>query len=700
MNADEVVSRLSALAHAARVFGSGVAGVDLDIGWSPPGQPERMLWTTSEDGRRRVEIRLDLDRMTEMSNPRAASRGSPGTASRGSHVEGFQSAFLHELGHVLYSGHPPGEPLVDEERMAMLGEALPARAQELSARPDTRVMLNQIGEILEDARIERRLIDRFRGARRYLAGHVAEALDAARAPTGQAPEPARPPAGPPTTVALGMDDIIRLDGCPGGSGRDGDTDLVVAGMPTMPAAAPDLARLVAVLFLQIWGADDQVAADELSPRLSGAAARLRSPLLAAVSADDPTVFADWLVTGLLVEIAGSFPEAFEEPAAEAGGSKGAAVYKTPPPATGQSLTGERREAPGEIGPQTVEYDRRATKPATTPEDATTLIGNLAQKLSSPGLLGHDTRAHTAGAADVRGKSPLQPQLIIYPRMDGSQTVDEVSVAMAHLVPSTVHSRQVLEQVVTIYGPPALEAFAGERAALRRAFEVNFERRFAGRYRSGRRVGIRNLRRLAVSRDLRLFQRMEVPDRLSYYFHLLIDVSPSMLTNRNAAKAVAVGYAFAEALDRLRVPVDVSLYSAAVTELYDHRRDRLDRFFGGDFGYYSSGTHEIEAIAYAKQKADTVEQTRKLIVVLTDGHPNSVALQRAGAGDLRTYYRDALIPWLRRAGIDLLAIGIGHSPSYHENAVSIGSSWQSIGVLMHLLDGVIAEGRRSHATLWQ
>ncbi|MCJ7795985.1 MAG: hypothetical protein MUQ56_04355, partial [Thermoleophilia bacterium] len=365
MDADEVVSRLSALAQAARVFGSGVAGVDLDIGWSPPGQPERMVWATGEDGRRRVEIRLDLDRMTEMSTTGAASRGSlgtasrgslgtaslgpPGAASRGSHVEGFQSAFLHELGHVLYSGHPPGEPLVDHERMAFLAETLPGRAHELAARAETRVMLNQIGEILEDARIERRLIERFRGARRYLAGHVAEALDEARGP------------------AAG------------------------AGMPGTPAAAPDLARLVAVLFLQIWGADDEVAAGEPAPRLSGAAARLRSPLLSAVSADDPTIFADWLVTGLLVEIAEFFPEAFEAAAAEAGGSKGEAVYKAPPPATGQSLTGERREAPGEIGPQTVDHDRTATKPDTSPDDTTTLIGHLAERLSSPGLLGHDAR---------------------------------------------------------------------------------------------------------------------------------------------------------------------------------------------------------------------------------------------------------------------------------------------------------------------
>ncbi len=201
-------------------------------------------------------------------------------------------------------------------------------------------------------------------------------------------------------------------------------------------------------------------------------------------------------------------------------------------------------------------------------------------------------------------------------------------------------------------------------------------------------------------DLRIFQRLEVPDRLSYYIHLLLDVSPSMLTNRNLQKAMAIGYAFAEALDTIRVPVDVSLYSSAITELYDHRRDALDLYFGGDFGYLSSGTHEIEAIAYAKQEADKVSEERKIIVVTTDGQPNSAALQRAGSEDLRSYYREHLIPWLRGAGIDLLAIGIGSTPSYHHNAATISSGWESIGVLMKLLDEIIARGQTSHAALWR
>ncbi len=649
--AERVVSRLSALTQAARVFGSGMAEVDLDIGWAPAGQPERMVWTEGEGGRRRVEIRLDLDRMV-------AALSSGGDTGRGGHVGRFQTAFLHELGHVIYSGRPPGEPLLDEPRMAELARSLPPDIQPVSRHPKVRALLNQIGEILEDARIERRLADRFRGAPRYLECHAHAAVEAAL-------------------------------------GDAGDFQF----RPSARSGA-ELGQLVAFLFLQIWGAEDRIARDALPERAAQAAERLRGPLLGAASEGDAQAFADWLVTDLLVELTHTFPTALELLSAESGSQEADDKQAAPSADAGESP----QLPPEEAGPEEERTapDGQAPPPEEQPsaaDETGEIISQMAERLTSLGLMDRDVARNVTGVAELNNDKALRTTIIVYPRIDGSTVVDEVPVANAHQVAPTVQSRQVLEQVTSHYGAPALEAFAGERGALRRAFEVNFERRFAGRYRAGRRVGTRNLRRYAVSQDLRLFQRMEVPDRLSYYFHLLIDVSPSMLTDRNGAKAIAVGYAFAESLDRLRVPVDVSLYSAAVTELYDHRRDRLDRYFGGDFGYYSSGTHEIEAIAYAKQKADAVDQTRKLIVVVTDGHPNSVALTRAGGTDLRCYYRDALTPWLRRAGVDLLAIGIGHSPSYHENAVAIGSSWQAIGVFMRLLDGVVAEGRKSHAELW-
>jgi cobalamin biosynthesis protein CobT len=283
-------------------------------------------------------------------------------------------------------------------------------------------------------------------------------------------------------------------------------------------------------------------------------------------------------------------------------------------------------------------------------------------------------------------------------------VDEIPVANARRIPVDERVRGVLRDMVSLYGPPALEAFASESGALRRAFQVNFERRHSGRYRSGRHIGVPNLRRFVIRRDLRLFQRLEVPDRLSYYFHLLVDVSPSMLRDRNVQKALAVGYAFTEALDRLRIPVDVSLYSSAISRVHDHRHDALEPFFGAGleagFGYFSSGTHEVEAIAFAKQVADDVEARRKLIVVITDGQPNNQAVARAGGSDAGQYVRLTLIPWLQRSQIDLLAIGIGSDPSYHANSVGLLSGWESIGVFMRLLDQIIAQSAQSHSVLWR
>ena len=321
-------------------------------------------------------------------------------------------------------------------------------------------------------------------------------------------------------------------------------------------------------------------------------------------------------------------------------------------------------------------------------------------MTAPALLFPKGESRHVRTLDRHERAAVRSRIILYPHADGSMILDEVPVARAAELEETERTRAVMRDFTRLYGPRALDAFAAEAAALRRAFQVNFERRFGGRYRTGKHMGVANIRHFVVRDDLRLFQRIERPDRLSYYFHLLLDVSPSMLTNRNLQKALAVGYAFAQALDRLHVPVDVSLYSSAITELHVHRRDALERFFGGRFGYLSSGTHEIEAIAYAKQQAERVTEERKIIVVTTDGQPNSVALSRTGAKDLRTYYRGTLNPWLQESGIDLLAIGIGSSPSYHPHAVTISSGWDSVAVFLRLLDDIIARSAQSHAELWR
>jgi hypothetical protein len=609
-----------------------------------------------------VELRLDLNRMARLLEADAETGET-------THVESFKSAFLHELGHVLFSLEM-GEAgaLLDDSRVERLAGRAPARTLEELGRPEIRHLLEGIGEILEDARVERLLMESFRGAGRYLHAHAQAALEVAR---GSAPE----------------DGLLgALEGRPQGR---------------------MLARLVAALYLELRGLGGDLGPDEVPRSLARTISRLRAPLLDIA---DPAGLVDWLVLDLLPELIESFPEMLAETAVRQGdqASGSAETQRIALPDDRQTrASGPSEESPGTVRSGRFETPGEAappegggTGPGRTPRaaDMEDVLEQMRRTLGSQGLLG--TRARHQSTLDRGSASGVESLIILYPHIDGSSVIDDVSLALAHRTPPTPQCRQVLQDVSERYGPLALEAFAGEAAALRRAFQVNYERRFIGRYRSGRRVGMPNLRRYTVNRDTRLFQRMEVPDRLSYYFHLLIDVSPSMLTDRNAAKAIAVGYAFAEALDRLRVPVDVSLYSAAITRLYDHRRDSLDRFFGGSFGYLSSGTHEIEAIAYAKAQADAVDEVRKLVVVVTDGHPNSVALHRAGETDLRRYYRGTLIPWLSRSGIDLLAIGIGTAPSYHEHAVSISSSWHSIAIFMDLLDRLIAEGRESHAALWR
>lgn len=667
-----LTARLEALARTARIFGSGVADVDVHVTWSLEPDSEQIRWFQGPSGRRAVDIRLQLNRMIDM------LRAKPGAITEAtteeSYVRAFKTGFLHELGHILFSSDPVGVDLSDESQLDVLRPGLPRRQQALLESPRLRRLLETVHHILEDGRIERNLMGSFRGARRYLESHAQQAL----------------------RVAYGQDRPLHE---PLASGQD------LAG-----ERSSTLNRLVALVFLDFWGWGQEWDRALVPPRVAQAAERLSRSLDGTGLRDNPVCLSRWVVSELLPELDDliDLAEGDEDSQVSAGG-------KEPPPEAepgeaqeeeageekerGQEERGQKgdgqegsgqEEAPALDGPGASDDRSQTSRMSET----------LEEQLMAPGLLAGSDRPERAA---IRGAEDAQAEtscIIVYPHVNGGRVIDEISVVRAGKARKTDRTRQVLADVQRIYGPRALDAFAAEAAALRRAFQVNFERKYEGRHRTGRHVGIRNLRCYVVADDLRIFQRMEVPDRLSYYIHLLLDVSPSMLTNRNLQKAMAIGFAFAQALDSLRVPVDVSLYSSAITELYDHRRDSLDLYFGSDFGYLSSGTHEIEAIAYAKQVAEKVSEERKIIVVTTDGQPNGAALQRAGADDIRSYYRDTLLPWLGAAGIDMLAIGIGSTPSYHPNAAAISSGWESIGVFMRLLDDIIAQGVTSHAALWR
>jgi len=615
--AAELVAQLEALTEAARVFGSGIAGVDVHLSWTLRGRTVPPRWTQGPDGSPVVSLRLGVNPLIEALGDEARTRA---------HTMAFKSAFLHELGHIIHTpyrhrGQAREEALSPAHPRRRELDVQPAASAE---RPDIADLLDGMIDYLEDARVERLLLEEFRGAPQFLGERARRARDRLASPGADEVE---------QTLAylfLGI--------------RGGPADLPPAASPWVTSTANDLL------------------------------ARLPDPPEAADVAES-------VVYDLFPRIADRVPAGWAGYEQPSGGQRARVGWPSPGPTN-----------PSEDG------DTPLREPVP-PDHPSGILDDL---VSPTGFgVGADARDQSAGGDEGSTRHASGDfELIFYPHVDGSLVVDEIEVAHAHRLIPTPEVTAVLHQVRERYGPLAVEAFAAETAALRRAFQVNADRRAAGRYRSGRRVGTTNLRRYLASQDLRLFQRIEVPARLSYYFHLLVDVSPSMLHFNNAAKALAVAYAMADSLQGLRVPVDVTLYSSAITVLHDWRADVLEPFFGEDFGYLSAGTYEIEALAYAKLQAARVPEERRLIVVITDGRPNGGGFYAIGAPDLKTYYQQTFIPWIRRAGIDVLAVGIEVYPDYHDDAVCITSSWEAIGVLMRLLDQMIAEGERRHAALWR
>lgn len=623
-----MVERMSELSQSARAFGSAVAGLDLHVAWALGSEGRTVFWSEGSDGVRSVSIRLDLTKAIGLLDFTRVNREGP-------YVDAFLAGFLHELGHVLY-GRPPqveGETGEGGEPSAGAGDARPTgrpaanctegdgaddgEVAAVRARSDFAELLESVVETLEDARVERRLLQSFRGAHRQLEGHAHR--------------------------------VAAIAGSQGGS---------------------RLNRLVALLFLQLWGMEDQVPENRLPADLLQTAQDVRPSLLEAAGSSEQ--LEAWVQSVLVPRLPPFLPPLVDD--------------------DGRSIPQKRRRG-AEVGAgdeEDQEQSGEQERPAV----------EMRKSLRLPEMVSDRRHLQTKGVVCQRDEDLTEKQLIMYPHRDGGQVVlDQIGVARARDLTPDERALRVWADVRGRYGPMALEGFAAQASALRRAFQVNYERRFSGHYRSGKRVGVANARRFIVRQDLRLFQRLDVPNRLSYYFHLLVDVSPSMLRDDNVQKALACSYGFAETLVRLRVPVDVTLYSSAITTLFDHVHDSLEPYFGAPSGYLSAGTHEVEAIAFARERAACVSERRKLIVVITDGQPNGAALARAGGGDMAEYYSRALVPWLAGAGVDLMCIAIGEPPRYHPHAVSVAGGWDALAVFSRLLDEVVREGETDHRTFW-
>jgi len=545
-------------------------------------------------------------------------------------VDAFLAGFLHELGHVLYGSDTfrPLTPGTDEEWPGQILESA-----------DQRELLETITDTLEDARVERHLLRDFRGARRHLRGHALQ--------------------------------VVRVAEAPGGNHLD---------------------RLIAMFFLQLWEGEDMVAHGQLPPDVISTADELRASLLAASSSSRELRM--WCARELLPRLSH-----FLHPPTAA--EHHSAVQQEQLSRHVQGETVEKRavkEHAGQAPPQ-LQTSGDSAESAGGASDCDYRVqrespsDGIRRVMGLSGRVDGQRRLHVQGALTPAQERLAERRPITYPHVSrGLVIMDEIGVAQARHVAPDPRAKGIWTDVAKKYGPWALSGFGAHRVALRRAIQANCRHRFKGRFRTGHRIGIGNARRFVTQEDLRLFQHARVSDRPSYYFHLLVDVSPSMLRDDNVQKALACSYAFAEVLVESRIPVDVSLYSSAITLLFDHRHDSLEPYFGGDGGFLSSGTHEIEAIAFAKQRAESVAERSRLILVITDGHPNAAAVHRAGGESLSDYYRGTLAPWLSRCGIELLCIGIGASVNYHPHSVAVSSGWEALEVLAGQLTRITARTR--------
>ncbi len=343
-----------------------------------------------------------------------------------------------------------GVDITDEAQLQNLTDGLSERQRSLLQSPQVRRLLETVHHTLEDGRIERSLMGSFRGARRYLETHAERAL---RVAYGEAT-----PGSDPGVASI----------APGSLAPSGDLHAEEASM---------LSRLVALLFLDFWGwqgLDDA----RIPPRVAQAAQRLSRSLDGTNLRESPVCLSRWVVEQFLPELDDLMDlEGAGEEAARPGGGE-------PPP---EAETGETTEQENEAGKQ----PEKTTSPPSSPLDTdrqrdgepggkqeadgqlSSMVQSLEEQFVSPGLLAagdRPERAAIVGAADAREDTS---RIIMYPHVSGGYVLDEISVARARTVRRSERSRRVLADVARTYGPRALDAFAAEAAALRRAFQVNF-----------------------------------------------------------------------------------------------------------------------------------------------------------------------------------------------------------------------------------
>ncbi len=106
----------------------------------------------------------------------------------------------------------------------------------------------------------------------------------------------------------------------------------------------------------------------------------------------------------------------------------------------------------------------------------------------------------------------------------------------------------------------------------------------------------------------------------------------------------------------------------------------------------------EALLWAHERLLHRGETRRILMVISDGVPLDEATLSANAGSYLEHHLRNVIKWIERRGrVELLAIGIGHDVSdYYQRALTVGSAEQLGAAMIEQLAGLFAEPRAAVA----
>lgn len=244
--------------------------------------------------------------------------------------------------------------------------------------------------------------------------------------------------------------------------------------------------------------------------------------------------------------------------------------------------------------------------------------------------------------------------------------------------------------------------------LRKVLQDNERMGYAGAYNSGKHLNQKRILKYTTNRDMRIFQRVSSNKKKDYVFHFVVDGSGSMGSlnlgsidkihkyNPPCFTTAVVSYCFAQALQSLSIPLRIDVwdsggytsngtgievfnsdkmnvypndevtfriikdYEEIINPLFQSQKSKLAGFMG------NGGTPEYDAIAFGIESLSKRPEQVKILVSLTDGAPGSYV----GSRQQREIISSSLYPKADKLGINIFAIGFGHSEITHHRQTAI------------------------------